>query len=411
MTLAREMALESEYVMGTFARKPVEFVEGHGMMLVDDAGKEYFDFLSGIGVCSLGHCPPAIVKAVSDQAAKLIHVSNYYYIEHRGEVAQLLSNMLNAEVDVEHPEVWKTFFANSGAEANECAIKLARLYARRRTEEAGKDAELAPRLIVTLAKSFHGRTLATLAATAQPAKQEAFQPLPAGFTATPINDVEALEQLFATQGARICAVMIECIQGESGVHPCTEEFIGAIRRLTAEHGALMICDEVQSGIFRTGAPFGFQNFDVLPDIVTMAKGIASGIVAGACAARASIADTFAPGDHGTTFGGSNIAMAAAHATLTTLLAPGTAARIQEVGAYMREQLAGLPHVQEVRGYGLMNGIDLTHEAPAAPDVVAAGLEAGLVLNATGPHTLRFLPPLICTTDDVDVLVERLHTLL
>ena len=340
MTLAREKALEAEYVVGTFARKPVEFVEGHGMMLVDDAGKEYFDFLSGIGVCSLGHCPPAIVKAVSDQAAKLIHVSNYYYIEHRGEVAQL-----------------------------------------------------------------------TLAATAQPAKQEAFQPLPAGFTATPINDVEALEQLFATQGDRICAVMIECIQGESGVHPCTEEFIGAIRRLTAEHGALMICDEVQSGIFRTGVPFGFQNFDVLPDIVTMAKGIASGIVAGACAARASIADTFAPGDHGTTFGGSNIAMAAAHATLTTLLAPGTAARIQEVGVYMREQLAGLPHVQEVRGYGLMNGIDLTHEAPAAPDVVAAGLEAGLVLNATGPHTLRFLPPLICTTDDVDVLVERLRTLL
>ena len=411
MTLAREMALESEYVMGTFARKPVEFVEGHGMTLIDDKGKEYLDFLSGIGVCSLGHCHPAIAAAVSDQAARLIHVSNYYYIEHRGEVAQLLSSMLNAEVDVEHPEVWKTFFANSGAEANECAIKLARLYARRRTEEAGKDAELAPRLIVTLAKSFHGRTLATLAATAQPAKQEAFQPLPAGFTSTPINDVEALERLFATQGDRICAVMIECIQGESGVHPCTEEFIGAIRRLTAEHGALMICDEVQSGIFRTGLPFGFQNFDVLPDIVTMAKGIASGIVAGACAARASIADTFAPGDHGTTFGGSNIAMAAAHVTLSTLLAPGTAARIQEVGAYMRERLAALPHVQEVRGFGLMNGIDLTHEAPAAPDIVAAGLEEGLVLNATGPATLRFLPPLICTTDDVDVLVERLRTLL
>ena len=254
MTLAREMALESEYVMGTFARKPVEFVEGHGMTLIDDAGNEYLDFLSGIGVCSLGHCHPSIVQAVSDQAAKLIHVSNYYYIEHRGEVAQLLSNMLNAYVDEPSPETWKTFFANSGAEANECAIKLARLYARRRTEAAGKDAELAPRLIVTLAKSFHGRTLATLAATAQPAKQEAFQPLPAGFTATPINDVEALERLFETQGDRICAVMIECIQGESGVHPCTEEFIGAIRRLTEEHGALMICDEVQSGIFRTGLP-------------------------------------------------------------------------------------------------------------------------------------------------------------
>lgn len=421
MSLEEQQELEESYVMHTFGRKPVEFVRGSGMVLEDDKGREYLDFIAGIGVISLGHCHPAVVRALQQQAEKLIHVSNYYYIEGRGEVARRLSDLLNYGAPA-GAEPWQSFFANSGAEANECAIKLARLHARKRAEAqaladgAGEDearaaASAAPRVIVTLDRSFHGRTMATLAATAQPAKQEAFQPLPAGFTATPINDVEALEQLFATQGDRICAVMIECIQGESGVHPCTEEFIGAIRRLTAEHGALMICDEVQSGIFRTGLPFGFQNFGVTPDIVTMAKGIASGIVAGACAARASIADTFAPGDHGTTFGGSNIAMAAAHATLTTLLAPGEGARIQEVGAYMREQLASLPHVQEVRGFGLMNGIDLTHEAPAAPDVVAAGLEAGLVLNATGPHTLRFLPPLICTKDDVDVLVERLRTLL
>lgn len=411
MSLAREKALESEYVMGTFARKPVEFVEGEGMILRDDTGKEYLDFLSGIGVVSLGHCYEPLVEAVSAQAAKLIHVSNYYYIEHRGEVAQLLSQMLNARSPMERPEVWKTFFANSGAEANECAIKLARLYARREAEKAGRDGESAPRLIVTLAKSFHGRTLATLAATAQPAKQEAFQPLPAGFTSTPINDVEALERLFATQGDRICAVMIECIQGESGVHPCTREFVRAIRQLTAKHGALMICDEVQSGIYRTGLPYGFQHFDITPDIVTMAKGIASGIVAGACAARASIADTFQPGDHGTTFGGSNIAMAAAHVTLSTLMAPGMGPQIVKVGDYLRQRLAELPHVQEVRGYGLMNGIDLTHEAPAAPDIVMAGLEAGLVLNATGPHTLRFLPPLICTEADVDALAEKLGPLL
>ena len=405
MSLERQQELEERYVMHTFGRKPVEFVRGAGMVLEDDKGRAYLDFIAGIGVISLGHCHPAVVDALRQQAEKLIHVSNYYYIEHRGEVAQLLSNMLNAYVDEPSPETWKTFFANSGAEANECAIKLARLYARRRTEAA------APRLIVTLDASFHGRTLATLAATAQPAKQEAFQPLPAGFTATPINDVEALERLFETQGDRICAVMIECIQGESGVHPCTEEFIGAIRRLTEEHGALMICDEVQSGIFRTGLPYGFQNFGVLPDIVTMAKGIASGVVAGACAAKSSIAAAFAPGDHGTTFGGSNIAMAAAHVTLSTLLAPGMGAQIESVGAYMRERLARLPHVQEVRGFGLMNGIDLTHEAPSAPDVVAAGLEAGLVLNATGPHTLRFLPPLICTEADVDVLVQKLEQLL
>lgn len=411
MSLSQEMALESEYMMGTFARKPVEFVAGEGMILRDDEGKEYLDFLSGIGVCSLGHCPSVVVDAVRDQAAKLIHVSNYYYIEHRGEVAQILSEMLNAKSPMEKPETWKSFFANSGAEANECAIKLARLYARRVAEKAGKDVEEAPRLIVSLAKSFHGRTLATLAATAQPAKQEAFQPLPGGFTSTPINDIEALERLFATQGSRICAVMIECIQGESGVHPCTREFVRAVRQLTARYGALMICDEVQCGIYRTGLPFGFQNFDITPDIVTMAKGIASGFVAGACAARASVADTFSPGDHGSTFGGSNIAMAAAHATLQALKAPGVGERIIKVGAYLRDALRKLPHVLEVRGYGLMNGIDLTHDAPSAPDVVAAGLKAGLVLNATGPHTLRFLPPLICTNADVDALVEKLEPLL
>ena len=411
MTLAQEMALEFDYVMGTFARKPVEFVEGEGMILRDDTGKEYLDFLSGIGVCSLGHCYQPLVKAVSEQAAKLIHVSNYYYIEHRGEVAKLISDMLNKKSPMERPESWKTFFANSGAEANECAIKLARLYARRAAERAGRNPEMAPNLVVTLAKSFHGRTLATLAATAQPAKQEAFQPLPAGFTATPINDIEALERLFATQGNRICAVMIECVQGESGVHPCTREFVRAIRQLTARNGALMICDEVQSGIYRTGLPYGFQHFDITPDIVTMAKGIASGIVAGACSARTEVAAAFGPGDHGSTFGGSNIAMAAAQVTLEALMAPGMDMQITRVGSYLRDKLAELPHVMEVRGYGLMNGLDLTNAAPSAPDVVTAGLEAGLVLNATGPHTLRFLPPLICMEADVDALCEKLGPLL
>lgn len=394
--------LDSTYIANTYARFPVTIARGKGSLVWDADDKVYIDMATGIAVNSFGIADPVWIRAVTEQLCTVQHASNLYYTAPDAQLAQLLCEKTGMK---------KVFFSNSGAEANECAIKLARLYARRRTEAAGKDAELAPRLIVTLAKSFHGRTLATLAATAQPAKQEAFQPLPAGFTATPINDVEALERLFETQGDRICAVMIECIQGESGVHPCTEEFIGAIRRLTEEHGALMICDEVQSGIFRTGLPYGFQNFGVLPDIVTMAKGIASGVVAGACAAKSSIAAAFAPGDHGTTFGGSNIAMAAAHVTLSTLLAPGMGAQIESVGAYMRERLARLPHVQEVRGFGLMNGIDLTHEAPSAPDVVAAGLEAGLVLNATGPHTLRFLPPLICTEADVDVLVQKLEQLL
>lgn len=411
MSYTEQVALEDVYVMHTFGRKPVEFVEGDGMTLVDNEGKKYLDFLSGIGVVSLGHCHPAVVKAVTDQAAKLIHVSNYYYIEHRGEVARLLSDMLNAEIPEAERTPWKSFFANSGAEANECAIKLVRLFARQRAEQAGRPAESAPRVIVTLEGSFHGRTLSTLAATAQPAKQEAFQPLPGGFVSTPINDVAALEQLFAERGDEICAVMLECIQGESGVHPCTAEFLQAARRLTAERGALLVCDEVQCGIYRTGKPFGFQNFGVTPDVVTIAKGVASGIPAGACAARGAAADTFGPGDHGSTFGGSNIAMAAARATLEELVAPGFADHVAEVGAYLRGRLAELPHVTEVRGLGLMVAVDLAEAAPNANDVVLAGLGAGLVLNATGPHTLRFLPPLICTKEDADALVERLAPLL
>ena len=411
MSYTEQVALEDAYVMHTFGRKPVEFVEGDGMTLVDNEGKKYLDFLSGIGVVSLGHCHPAVVKAVTDQAAKLIHVSNYYYIEHRGEVARLLSDMLNAEVPEAERTPWKSFFANSGAEANECAIKLVRLFARQRAEQAGRPAESAPRVIVTLEGSFHGRTLSTLAATAQPAKQEAFQPLPGGFVSTPTNDVAALEQLFAERGDEICAVMLECIQGESGVHPCTAEFLQAARRLTAERGALLVCDEVQCGIYRTGKPFGFQNFGVTPDVVTIAKGVASGIPAGACAARGAAADTFGPGDHGSTFGGSNIAMAAARATLEELVAPGFADHVAEVGAYLRGRLAELPHVTEVRGLGLMVAVDLAEAAPNANDVVLAGLGAGLVLNATGPHTLRFLPPLICTKEDADALIERLALLL
>lgn len=410
MSLQEQKALESEYVMGTFARKPVEFVRGQGMRLYDDADREYLDFLSGIGVVSLGHCAPSVVAALEAQANELLHVSNYYYIEHRGQVARMLSDLLNAEVAEEQRTPWKSFFANSGAEANECAIKIARLHGRRRAEAAGEGAAV-PRLIVTLEGSFHGRTLATLAATAQPAKQEAFQPLPAGFVAVPQNDVAALEGLFADRGTEVCAVMLECIQGESGVHPCTAEFLQAARRLTAEHGALLICDEVQCGCFRTGKPFGFQNFGVTPDVVTIAKGVAGGFPTGACAARGAAATVLAPGDHGSTFGGSNLAMAAAQATLAGLSASGFAEAVLDTGAYLREKLEALPQVIAVRGYGLMVGADLAEGALAAPDVVSAALGAGLVINATGPRTLRFLPPLICTKADVDEMVEKLASVL
>ena len=422
MGFIEEQQLESAYVMGTYARKPVELVRGRGMQVEDAEGRTYLDFVSGVGAVSLGHCHPALASAIEEQASTLVHVSNYYYIEHRGEVAHLVSDLLNECVDEGERTPWQSFFANSGAEANECAFKLARLHAKKRAmaaaEAAGADedgvraaAAAAPRLIVTLDASFHGRTLATLAATAQPAKQEVFQPLPDGFVRTPLNDVEALEALFATQGDAICAVMVECVQGESGVHPCTAEFLAAVRRLTVECGALFMCDEIQCGMYRCGTyPFGFQHFGVTPDVVTIAKGIASGFPMGMCAARAQVAASFDPGDHGSTFGGSCLAFAAAEATVRALAAEDAAGNAERTGAYLREKLAALPQVEEVRGLGLMVACDLA-EGASAPDVVLAGLDAGLLLNSTGPRTLRFLPPLVCTNEDVDVLAEKLAALL
>lgn len=422
MGFIEEQQLESAYVMGTYARKPVELVRGRGMRVEDAEGRTYLDFVSGVGAVSLGHCHPALVSAIEEQASTLVHVSNYYYIEHRGEVAHLVSDLLNECVDEAEREPWQSFFANSGAEANECAFKLARLHAKKRAmaaaEAAGADedgvraaAAAAPRLIVTLDASFHGRTLATLAATAQPAKQEAFQPLPDGFVRTPINDIKALESLFASQGDGICAVMVECVQGESGVHPCEPEFLAAVRRLTAERGALFMCDEIQCGMYRCGTyPFGFQHFGVTPDVVTIAKGIASGFPMGMCAARAQVAASFDPGDHGSTFGGSCLAVAAAEATVRALAAEDAAGNAERTGAYLREKLAALPQVEEVRGLGLMVACDLA-EGVSAPDVVLAGLDEGLLLNFTGPRTLRFLPPLVCSKEDVDVLVQKLAALL
>ena len=395
--------------MHTFGRKPVEFVEGSGMTLVDDEGHEYLDFLAGIGVISLGHCHPKLTAALTEQAQRLMHVSNYYYIEGRGELAKKLSDLLNLQVAEGEREPWQTFFANSGAEANECAIKLARLYARRKAEAAGSTAR--PRTIVTLERSFHGRTLATLAATAQPVKQEAFQPLPDGFVATPANDIAALNRLFSEIGGEVAGVLMEPVQGECGVYPCTDEFLQEMRRLCDEHGALLMFDEVQCGMYRCGTyPFAFQHAGVLPDVVTMAKGIAGGVPMGACSALAHVAAVFEPGIHGSTFGGSNLAVRAANTVLDVVAEEGIAANVEEVGAYLRERLAELPHVVEVRGKGLMAATDLD-EGVDAFNIVSKGLEAGLVFNATGAHTLRFLPPLVCKREHVDALVEKLSVLL
>lgn len=410
MSLTEQRELEDVYVMHTFGRKPVELVEGDGMHVRDDEGRDYLDFIGGIGVISLGHCHPALVKAVSVQAARLMHVSNYYYIEGRGQLAEKISNLLNRGVPEGEREPWQTFFANSGAEANECAIKLARLYARRRQEAQGSTKR--PQLIVTLERSFHGRTCETLAATAQPVKQEAFSPLPTEklYVPVPANDVAALEKTFAELGGEIAGMLLEPVQGECGVYPCSAEYLKAARRLTSEQGTVLIFDEVQCGMYRCGTPFGYQHVDVQPDIVSMAKGIAGGIPMGACAARTSVAKVFEPGLHGSTFGGSCLAIAAANTVLDTIEAEGIAQNVEEVGAYLRERLATLPHVKEVRGLGLMVAAEFG-EAVDAPAVVLAALDEGLLLNATGPHTLRFLPPLVCSREDVDALVQRLERLL
>ncbi len=395
--------LDDHFVMHTFARKPVMLVEGSGMQVKDDTGKTYLDFLSGIGVDSLGHCHPAVVNAISDQASKLIHVSNYYYIENRGEVAKIISDMLNTCVPKFFRAPWPVFFANSGAEANECAIKLARLYSKK--EGSGGQT------IITLDGSFHGRTLATLAATAQPAKQEAFQPLPEGFIHVPMNDMNALHRTFFDNIGEVCALMIEPIQGESGVHPWDPEILYDVATFARKNGILLIVDEVQTGIYRCGEfPFCFQNMAITPDIVTMAKGIASGFPMGACAARIEVANVFEPGDHGSTFGGSNLAMAAAHATLATLTRGSFADDVQELGDYFGEALANIEGITEVRGMGLMIGADLA-DGIDANKVVSAGLEAGFLLNATGPHTLRFLPPLIITRKEIDTLIAALPDLI
>lgn len=395
--------LDDHFVMHTFARKPVLLVEGSGMQVKDDEGKTYLDFISGIGVDSLGHCHPAVVNAITDQASKLIHVSNYYYIEQRGEVAKLISDMLNTCVPKFFRAPWPVFFANSGAEANECAIKLARLYSKK----MGNGGQT----IITIDKSFHGRTLATLAATNQPAKQEAFQPLPEGFISVPINDMHTLHETFFENIQDVCALMLEPIQGESGVNPWDPDTLYDVAQFARKNGILLIVDEVQTGFYRCGEfPFCFQNMGITPDIITMAKGIASGFPMGACAARIEVAEAFEPGDHGSTFGGSNLAVAAAHATLATLSRGSFAEDVTELGEYFSEQLGKIEGITEVRGMGLMIGADLA-EGIDAHAVVAKGLEEGFLLNATGPSTLRFLPPLIITRKEIDAVCKALPDLI
>ena len=396
-----ERNLEDKYVMHTFGRSPVEFVRGEGMHLYDIDGNEYLDFLAGIAVCCLGHSNKALTSAIKEQASELMHVSNYFYIKGRGEAAEKINTLLN--FGSEKSADWKMFFANSGAEANECALKIARLRANKKNKNDGSHTK-----VIVLKNSFHGRTLETLAATAQNRFHEGFSPMSPVFLEVDANDKAQLECLFNDQGENICAMIIEPIQGESGVHPLNESYMLLIRELTEKNDALMICDCVQTGVYRTGTPFAFQQSGVVPDVVTIAKAIGGGFPCGVCAARGEAAQVFSPGDHGSTFGGSNLAIAAINATLDELQRIDVLANVVNAGEYLKLKLEAIDGILEVRGRGLMLGAELDKKFDAHEVVNEALLNQRLVINATSNSTLRFLPPLIVSRADIDEFAEKLQ---
>jgi len=383
MRFAEVAALADRYLMCTYNRLPVALADGEGVRVRDTEGKEYLDFVGGLAVSALGHKHPAVVQAIKEAAEGLLHTSNLYYTEPQARLAARLAALTGLD---------RAFFGNSGAEANEAAIKLARRWGRQGGRNRCK--------IVSAWQSFHGRTLGSLAATGQPKYHEGFGPLPEGFVYVPLNDVDALAAAVDDETA---AVLLEPIQGESGVRPCTAEFLRAARRLCDEKGALLILDEIQTGMGRTGRMFAFEHFGVRPDIVTVAKALGGGIPIGAVLAREEVAQAFGPGAHGSTFGGNPFACRVALAVLDVMERERLPARAEAMGRRLRDGLSRLEGVAEVRGLGLMVGVELAG-APA-PKVQQACLERGLLVNAVGESVLRLLPPLIVTEQDVDAAVR------
>ena len=374
--------------MPTYGAPMVQFVRGRGSRLWDRDGKEYLDFLAGIAVCGLGHSHPEVADAVAEQARTLVHVSNLFGTVPGEEVAITLDRLLGGGGQV--------FFSNSGAEANECAIKLARKWGGHGKYQ-----------VISAFGSFHGRTLAALAATGQPQKWEAFQPLPEGFRHVPWNDLEALEGAIDPS---VAAVLLEPVQGEGGVNPATAEYFEGVRRLCDERGLLFMVDEVQTGLGRTGEWFGFQHFGVEPDVVTMAKALGNGMPIGACWARRDVAAAFEPGDHATTYGGQPLAAAAARATLAVMERENAPQLAERAGSRLRHQLEAVPGVVEVRGLGLLLAAQLA-EGIDARQVAADALDAGLVLNAVSPTSLRLAPPLNVSDDEIHEAVALLTALI
>jgi acetylornithine/N-succinyldiaminopimelate aminotransferase len=382
------------HLMETYKRLPVAFTRGAGCWLEDDGGKRYLDALSGIAVCGLGHAHPGVTQAITEQAGALLHTSNLYEIPLQERLASRLCDLSGMD---------RVFFANSGAEANEAAIKIARLY--------GHGRGLSRPSIIVMENSFHGRTMATLTATGSRKVQAGFEPLLTGFLRAPFNDIDAVRKI-AENANEVVAVLVEPVQGEGGITVPDPAYLPRLREICDTYGWLLMLDEVQTGNGRTGRFFAYQHTDVLPDVVTTAKGLGNGVPIGACLARGAAATVFGPGNHGSTFGGNPLVCAAAHAVLDALQHDGLIARAAELGTRiiddLRVRLAGNNQVRDVRGQGLMIGIELA--APCS-HLVTAGLEAGILLNVTRDNVIRLLPPLTLSDTEADLVVDRVAGLI
>jgi acetylornithine/N-succinyldiaminopimelate aminotransferase len=382
------------HLMNTYARLPVAFSHGDGCRLTDTDGKCYLDSLAGIAVSTLGHNHPVLVAAIATQAGRVLHTSNLYRIPQQEELANKLAELAGME---------EVFFCNSGCEANEAAIKLARFFGHRK----GIDSPA----IIVMEKAFHGRTMATLSATGNRKTQAGFEPLVSGFVRVPYNDLSAIRAI-AEHNQNVVAVMLEIVQGEGGINIADHDFLRGVRQLCNDKGWLMICDEVQCGMGRTGTWFGFQHADVRPDVATLAKGLGSGVPIGACITAGQAAGLFKPGNHGSTFGGNPLATTAALTTIAVIEKDALIASADAVGRLIREglaqALAGVNGVVDIRGQGLMIGIEL--DRPCG-ELVMHGLNAGLLINVTADKVVRLLPPLILSADEGRELVSRLSPLI
>lgn len=383
------IAAGQQVLMNTYARQPLAIVKGQGCQVWDGDGKQYLDFVAGIAVNSVGHCHPKVVAAIQKQAETLLHCSNLYWIPGQAQVGEILVKATGLD---------RIFFCNSGAEANEGALKLARKYAK----EKGHPERFA---VITMEKSFHGRTLATLTATGQVKVQKGYEPLPNGFCYVPYNTMEAIA---AAVNETTCAVLLEPVQGEGGVIVPDTAYMQELAAFCKEKDILLILDEVQTGIGRTGKLFAYEHFGICPDILTMAKALGGGAPTGAFMAREEVASVFVPGDHGSTFGGNPLLMAAAKATLETILTEDLSGRAAQTGQYLMAGLKKLqerfPFIKEVRGLGLLIGIECTG---AVAPVITACREAGLLIAGAGPNVLRMVPPLIIGETEVDAALAIL----